>query len=149
MWGYLLRAPNIWGFVVRYLQCTEEYHLAFSDFGRRIQSQFCRMVHHRMISRQQSELSLGITLVAISILFIVCQSVKLVPDLYELFCPYEVTSQSTSGNVTCHSTKLIDTFIRYIFYALFFSMYDAPTYISKYLLTRLLIDNWGESIGKF
>ena len=70
------------------------------------------MVHHRMISRQQSELSLGITLVAISILFIVCQSVKLVPDLYELFCPYEVTSQSTSGNVTCHSTELIDTFIR-------------------------------------
>ena len=98
--------------MVRYLQCTEEYHFAFPDFGRRIQSQFCRMVHHRMISRQQSELSLGITLVAISILFIVCQSVKLVPDLYELFCPYEVTSQSTSGNVTCHSTKLIDTFIR-------------------------------------
>jgi len=81
------------------------------NFRRRIQSQFGRIMHHRMISRQQNELSLGLTLVAISILFIVCQSVKLVPDLYELFCPYEVTSQSISGYTTCHSTKLIDTFI--------------------------------------
>ena len=68
--------------------------------------------HHRRrrrykLRRQQQEISLGLTLVAISILFIVCQSVKLVPDLYEaLFC-----SSQSGHDVPCHGTKLIDGLI--------------------------------------
>ena len=90
---------------------------SFSDFRQRVQSQFYKMMlHHRMVSRQKQELSLGLTLVAISVLFIVCQSVKLIPDLYELFCSSTgITTQSTSGQVTCHSTKTIDTLIRFIY----------------------------------
>ena len=56
----------------------------FTDFRQRVQSQFLKMMHQRMVCRQQQETSLGLTLVAISILFIVCQSVKLVPDFLEL-----------------------------------------------------------------
>ena len=56
----------------------------FSDFRQRVQSQFYKMMHHRMVSQQKHELSLGLTLVAISVLFIVCQSVKLVPDFLKL-----------------------------------------------------------------
>lgn len=81
------------------------------DFRNRVQAQLRKVVAN---GRQQNrqELSLGLTLVTISVLFIVCQSVKLVPDLYELFCSTRgITSQSTSGQVTCHSTKFIDTLI--------------------------------------
>ena len=90
---------------------------SFSDFRQRVQSQFYKMMlHHRMVSRQKQELSLGLTLVAISVLFIVCQSVKLIPDLYELFCSSTgITTQSTSGQVTCHTTITIDTLIRFIY----------------------------------
>ena len=100
---------------------------SFSDFRQRVQSQFYKMMlHHRMVSRQKQELSLGLTLVAISVLFIVCQSVKLVPDLYELFCSSTgITTQSTSGQVTCHTTKTIDTLIRFV-------------YLSRYLFKKCL-----------
>ena len=35
---------------------------------------------------KQQEVSLAITLVSISLLFIVCQSVKIITDVYELAC---------------------------------------------------------------
>ena len=84
-------------------------------------TEFCSRVLRRVCRRngsknrqQQQELSLGLTLVTISILFILCQSVKIVPDLYERFCRSKgITSTSISGKVTCHSTKFIDTLIRW------------------------------------
>jgi|FrelakmetLWP11LW_1041352.scaffolds.fasta_scaffold146250_1 hypothetical protein len=38
-----------------------------------------------MTARQKREANLGIVLVSISVLFIVCQSVKIIPDVYEVF----------------------------------------------------------------
>ena len=84
---------------------------AGSDLRYRVQAQLRRVVPNRFSNQQ--ELSLGLTLVTISVLFIVCQSVKLVPDMYELFCSTKgIIRQSSSGHVTCHSTKFIDTLIR-------------------------------------
>lgn len=37
-----------------------------------------------MTSRQKREANLGVVLISISILFIICQSVKIIPDLYEV-----------------------------------------------------------------
>lgn len=37
-----------------------------------------------MTTRQRREANLGIVLVSISVLFILCQSVKIIPDLYEV-----------------------------------------------------------------
>ena len=37
-----------------------------------------------MTSRQRREANLGFVLMCISIIFIICQSVKIVPDLYEM-----------------------------------------------------------------
>ncbi len=87
------------------------------DFRNRVQAQLRKVMANGSSRQQKQELSLGLTLVSISVLFIVCQSVKLVPDLYELFCSSKgITSQSTSGHVTCHSTHFIDTLIRYAHY---------------------------------
>ena len=93
------------------------FKLFFASLGS--STEFCNRVLRlcrRNCSKnrqQQQELSLGLTLVTISILFILCQSVKIVPDLYERFCRSKgITSTSISGEVTCHSTKFIDTLIR-------------------------------------
>lgn len=64
----------------------------------------------RTRSRQEQEISLGITLVAISVLFISCQSVKIIPDLYELTC-----KKDENSNMECESTKFIDTIIRCVY----------------------------------
>ena len=54
----------------------------------------------RALEKQRQEHKLGILLVAISILFILCQSFKIIPDLYEIiFC------SDSSGN--CLSTPFI------------------------------------------
>ena len=37
-----------------------------------------------MSSRQRREANLGIVLISVSVLFILCQSVKLIPDIYEV-----------------------------------------------------------------
>ncbi|CAB4067321.1 unnamed protein product [Lepeophtheirus salmonis] len=57
-------------------------------------------------SRQEQEISLAITLVFVSILFISCQSLKIIPDLYELFC-----QKDDSSNMKCYSTPFIDTIV--------------------------------------
>lgn len=64
-------------------------------------------VDPEMTSRQKREANLGVVLISISILFIVCQSVKIVPDVYEVaWC------RLGSSNVTqCPTTKLIDILI--------------------------------------
>ena len=80
-----------------------------------MQAKIVRKMRYRtgLTKQQQQELSLGLTLVIISILFIVCQSVKLIPDFYELFCSTSgIVIQSQSGHQTCHSTKSIDILIR-------------------------------------
>ena len=38
----------------------------------------------RFLEKQRQEHKLGVLLIAISILFILCQSVKIIPDLYEI-----------------------------------------------------------------
>ena len=40
-----------------------------------------------MTSRQRREANLGVVLISISVLFIVCQSVKIIPDVYEVHTP--------------------------------------------------------------
>ena len=47
---------------------------------------------------KQQEVNLAITLVAISLLFIVCQSVKIITDVYELFCD-KFKTDSGSGKM--------------------------------------------------
>ena len=56
----------------------------------------------------EQEISLGMTLVSISMLFILCQSVKIIPDVYELIC-----EKDQHSNMDCPSTPFIDTIIRY------------------------------------
>ena len=63
-------------------------------------------------SRQEQEISLGITLVAVSVLFIACQSVKIVPDLYELIFCGKHTEVKDGGTMECPSTRAIDGIIR-------------------------------------
>ncbi len=53
-----------------------------------------------MTSRQKREANLGVVLISISVLFIVCQSVKIIPDVYEVACRLnpEKYADSVSGN---------------------------------------------------
>ncbi len=48
------------------------------------------------------------TLVTISLLFIICQSVKIIADVYELFC---VKEERSDGKMTCDSNAFIETAI--------------------------------------
>jgi hypothetical protein len=48
-----------------------------------------------MTARQKREANLGIVLVSISVLFIVCQSVKIIPDVYEVFTCRLTSSEPT------------------------------------------------------
>ena len=57
----------------------------------------------------EQEVSLGITLVSISVLFIACQSVKIIPDLYEMTT---CRATATGSSLQCPSTQVIETMIR-------------------------------------
>jgi len=67
------------------------------------------------LADSRQERSLGITIVSISVLFVICQSVKMVPTFYEIFlCNPEVQQMyyNEGEQEVCKSTKLIETFIR-------------------------------------
>ena len=53
---------------------------------------------------------MGMTLIFISVLFIVCQSVKIIPDMYELVCEKKRGRGGHRG-ATCQSTAFIDAVI--------------------------------------
>ena len=85
-----------------------------------------------MTARQKREANLGIVLVSISVLFIVCQSVKIIPDVYEVFtcrltspaptaaaeneanlssaCP-DKSEKSDLTPLKCPTTPLIDSIV--------------------------------------
>ena len=66
-----------------------------------------------MAQQQKQEISLGMTLVAISVLFITCQSVKIIPDLFELLCvPLSGVTDDGTNEKTCKTNTFIDTMIR-------------------------------------
>ena len=82
-----------------------------------------RRQHDQVHSEALQERSLGLTLIAISILFIICQSVKMVPRLHEMFCD---TFQAGTGQnernfgdggqqktTICKTTNVIEHMIRY------------------------------------
>ena len=56
---------------------------------------------------KKHEVSLALTLVAISLLFIVCQSLKITVDVYELFCD----KIEVQGTEVCASTDFFDRMI--------------------------------------
>ena len=62
------------------------------------------LVTSRLVQKQE-ENSLGLTLVAISGLFVACQSFKIIPDMYELSCDVE-------KEFSCFSTPFIETMTR-------------------------------------
>ena len=63
-----------------------------------------------MTARQQREANLGIVLISISVMFIICQSVKIIPDVYEvLFCRIGTTGLNSEG--LCVNHKLINDII--------------------------------------
>ena len=51
-------------------------------------------IHEQFSADLTQERSLGITLIAISVLFIICQSIKIIPRLHEMFCD---TFQADTG----------------------------------------------------
>ena len=63
-----------------------------------------------MTAQQRREANLGTVLILISILFIVCQSVKIFPDIYEvLFCRIGSSGLNSVGN--CKNNSAIDIVI--------------------------------------
>ena len=59
-----------------------------------------------MTSRQRREANLGIVLISISVIFIICQSVKIVPDLYEMiYCRIGTTGRMDPANHTYTSPQ--------------------------------------------
>ena len=63
-----------------------------------------------MTAKQRREANLGTVLILISILFIVCQSVKIFPDIYEvLFCRIGSSGLNSVGN--CKNNSAIDIVI--------------------------------------
>ena len=63
-----------------------------------------------MTARQRREANLGIVLVSISVLFILCQSVKIVPDLYEvIYCRIGDSGLTKEG--LCVNNYTIDSII--------------------------------------
>ncbi len=59
-------------------------------------------------SKKLNEESLALTLVGISILFIVCQSVKLITDLYEVLCEKDAQLMVGQGQGSCASSNLVE-----------------------------------------
>ena len=63
-----------------------------------------------MTSKQRREANLGIVLVSISVMFILCQSVKVIPDCYEvLFC--RIGSSGLNSEGQCINHAVIDYII--------------------------------------
>ena len=63
-----------------------------------------------MTAKQRREANLGIVLILISLLFIVCQSVKIFPDIYEvLFCRIGSSGHNAEGH--CKNNSTIDIII--------------------------------------
>lgn len=60
----------------------------------------------------QKEKEMTITLVAISLIFVICQSIKLVPDIYELAVCDHFKLHKNGYDPTCQNTFTIDVFIR-------------------------------------
>lgn len=58
---------------------------------------------------REHEISLAITLVTISVLFIVCQSLKIITDVYELLFCEKIETQA--GRFVCKSTPFFDVVI--------------------------------------
>ena len=67
------------------------------------------------VADSRQERSLGITIASISVLFVICQSVKLVPTVYEIFIcnpNFENMHFGQSPQKICQTTDIIDKFIR-------------------------------------
>ena len=67
------------------------------------------------IAESRQERSLGITLIVISVLFVICQSVKMVPTVYEIFfCSPNVQNLQLGQDPQkiCETTDIINKFIR-------------------------------------
>ena len=63
-----------------------------------------------MTSRQKREANLGVVLIAISVIFIVCQSFKIVPDVYEVaYC--RIGSSRMIKDNSCETTDFVDNVI--------------------------------------
>ena len=60
----------------------------------------------RALEKQRQEHKLGILLVAISILFILCQSFKMIPDLYEIMYCESIANCESTPFVTFWSVRL-------------------------------------------
>jgi hypothetical protein len=60
---------------------------------------------------KKHEVSLAITLVAISVLFICCQSLKIVTDVYELFCEKIEIRGTFGGAMVCVNNPIIEVVI--------------------------------------
>ena len=74
-------------------------------------------LHNQALTDSRQERSLGITIISISALFIICQSVKMVPTIYEIFLCNRKPQKLHSGEshpTFCETTDVIDRFIRYI-----------------------------------
>jgi hypothetical protein len=64
-----------------------------------------------MTSRQKREANLGVVLITISILFILCQSVKIIPDMYEVIYCRLGNQANLKDGYKCPTTTIIDNLI--------------------------------------
>ena len=67
------------------------------------------------LADSRQERSLGVTIIFISALFVICQSVKMVPTIYEIFLCKQKQQKLHSGEshqTFCETTDVIDRFIR-------------------------------------
>ena len=76
-------------------------------------------INDQLIADCRQERSLGITIISISVLFVICQSVKMVPTIYEIFLcnrkPQKLHSGESHPNV-CETTDVIERFIRLVIF---------------------------------
>ena len=85
------------------------------DFDAQRRQSYVKALHHPVdavvTAEQQNilkphEIELGVTLVAISLVFVVCQSIKLIPDIYEIIvCDH---FSHSSQELSCHAPVFID-----------------------------------------
>ncbi len=57
-------------------------------------------------TKRKNEENLAITLVSISILFIVCQSVKMIADIYDVFCEKKLTQEEEEA--MCETNQFVE-----------------------------------------
>ena len=70
---------------------------------------------NQALADSRQERSLGVTIISISALFVICQSVKMVPTIYEIFLCNRKPQKLHSGEshqTFCETTDVIDRFIR-------------------------------------